>query len=72
MAHKQNTPTKIHKKTLILGIQAPYNSIANIDSYFEEFTNLVKTNRVVYDKEFLLSLERLILRISSLKVNSKK
>ena len=39
-------------KTLLLGIQAPYNRTKDIDSYFSEFKNLVKANRGHYDHEF--------------------
>lgn len=44
----------ISAKTLILGVQAPYNRTKHIESYFEEFLNLVKTNGVVYERaEFM-------------------
>lgn len=49
MSRKVETPTIQPPKVLLLGIQAPYNHIANIDSYFEEFVNLVASNRTVYD-----------------------
>jgi len=35
-----------YPKTLLLGVHAPYNQTKNIDSYFEEFLNLAKTNNV--------------------------
>lgn len=35
-----------YPKTLLLGIHAPYNHIKNINSYFEEFLNLAKTNGI--------------------------
>lgn len=44
----------INAKTLILGVQAPYNRTKYIESYFEEFLNLVKTNGVSYERaEFI-------------------
>ncbi len=44
----------INARTLILGVQAPYNRIKHIESYFEEFLNLVKTNGVIYERaEFM-------------------
>lgn len=35
-----------YPETLLVGIYAPYNKIKNIDSYYEEFLNLAKTNGV--------------------------
>ncbi len=35
-----------YPKTLLLGIHAPYNQTKNVDSYFEEFLNLAKTNHI--------------------------
>lgn len=35
-----------YPKTLLLGIHAPYNQSKYIDTYFEEFINLAKTNDV--------------------------
>jgi GTP-binding protein HflX len=40
----------INARTLILGVQAPYNRTKHIESYFEEFLNLIKTNDVVYER----------------------
>lgn len=51
MARKPFYLTTELPKTLLLGIQAPYNRITNIDAYFDEFKNLVKANRGHYDKE---------------------
>lgn len=44
------------KKTLIVGIDAPYNYSQDINSYFEEFKNLVKTNQEEYDDEIFIKL----------------
>lgn len=43
-------------KTLIVGIQAPYNKTGYIDSYFEEFKNLVTSNGVEYDEALFIKL----------------
>lgn len=44
----------INAKTLVLGVQAPYNRTKHIESYFEEFLNLIKTNGVEYERaEFM-------------------
>ncbi len=42
MAVKREYITQQFPKTLLLGIQAPYNRNIDINSYFEEFLNLVK------------------------------
>ncbi len=39
----QRTPT-----TLLVGVQSPYNKTRHIDSYYEEFKNLVKTDGIPY------------------------
>jgi GTP-binding protein HflX len=44
---KQATPTTSYPKTLLLGIQTPQHHAMNMESYFEEFHNLAKTNGVV-------------------------
>lgn len=43
-------PTHVTLKTLIVGVQAPYNRAADIESYFEEFKNLVRTLEVDYEE----------------------
>ena len=43
-------------KVLLLGIYAAYNKTTFVDSYFEEFINLVKTNGIVYDEVFFFKL----------------
>ena len=56
MAKKNEYITKNHPKTLIVGIEAPYNKKVNIDSYFQEFLNLVKTNGTEYDHSLFIKL----------------
>lgn len=53
---RNETLTVQHPKTLILGIQAPYNNTQNIQSYFDEFVNLVKSNNITYDVALFLKL----------------
>ncbi len=48
-----------HPKTLIIGVQAPYNKTPDIQSYFEEFENLVKSNGVIYDHEIFIKLREI-------------
>ena len=59
MAKPQNIETTPHPSTLIIGIQAPYNETKNIDSYFEEFRNLLRTNDITYDVEQLIKLREI-------------
>lgn len=41
-------------KVLLVGIEAPYNKIEDIASYYEEFENLIQTNRITnYEKIFI-------------------
>lgn len=48
--HREAQNTDIKEKTLIIGIEAPYNRALDIESYFEEFENLVKTVGADYDE----------------------
>ena len=43
---KQATATTVYPKTLLLGIQTPASHTLNMESYFEEFRNLARTNDV--------------------------
>jgi len=43
-------------KTLIVCIYAPYNTTKDINAYFQEFKNLVKTGRGTYDEEVTIKL----------------
>jgi len=45
---KISEPVVQHPRTLLVAIFAPYNKTSYIDSYFEEFKNLVKTAGVEY------------------------
>jgi len=54
---KQAESTNIKApKTLIVCVQAPYNTTKNIEAYFQEFRNLVKTSRGSYDEEVTIKL----------------
>ncbi|MBU4269493.1 GTPase HflX [Candidatus Dependentiae bacterium] len=51
------TPTDAPQvKTLLVGIQAPYNKIRPIESYYEEFLSLVKTLGQQYQFTYFLKL----------------
>ena len=49
-------PADYRPRILVIGIQAPYNKNPNIDSYYEEFLNLVKSNGVKYDEAYFFRL----------------
>ncbi len=49
-------PTIIRPKTLIVGIDAPYNQTKNIKSYYDEFLNLIKSNDIEYDHIYLTKI----------------
>ncbi len=59
MARKNEYITKTHPKTLIIGIEAPYNKTIDMDSYFQEFVNLVKTNGTEYDEAVFIKLREI-------------
>ena len=49
-------PTITHPKTLLIGIYAPYNMTKNIQSYFDEFVSLVKSNGIAFDETYFTRL----------------
>ncbi len=59
MAIKKEYIPQTHPKTLIIGIHAPYNKTANIDSYYQEFLSLVKTNGTQYDQAIFIKLREI-------------
>ena len=48
MAKNKLYETEEHARTVIVGIEAPYNKTPNFESYFDEFENLVRSNGVKY------------------------
>lgn len=48
--------TQSYPKTLLLGIHAPYNRTHDIDTYFEEFLNLAKTNGIENEIKTFITL----------------
>jgi len=56
MARQEFYETQHHPKTLLVGIQTPYNKTKDIDSYFEEFVSLVNTNGIDYELDTYLKL----------------
>lgn len=59
MTKPQNLETTYLAHTLIVGIQAPYNQAKNIQSYFDEFINLVKSNGIHYDHALFIKLREI-------------
>ena len=49
-------PTIIHTKTLLVGVHTPFNTTKNIQSYFDEFKNLVESNGIEFDDIHLIRL----------------
>lgn len=43
---KAPVSTSIMPKTLLIGVEAPYNKIRNFESYYEEFENLARSNNI--------------------------
>ena len=56
MAKPQNRSTTYNEKTLILGIHSPYNPTKNIDAYYQEFENLIKTDGIKYYQTLFIKL----------------
>lgn len=50
------TDTIQHPNTLLVGIHAPYNHIKNIQTYYDEFVSLVKSNGLVYSHAVFMKL----------------
>lgn len=53
------TPTIVYPKTLIVAIHAPYNTTKNIQSYYEEFINLVRSNGIKYDQVYFTKIRNI-------------
>jgi GTPase len=55
---RPSSSTSQQPKTLIVGIYSPLNT-ANMDSYFEEFINLVRANGMDYDQSMFIKLRQI-------------
>lgn len=51
--------TVTHARSVILGVYAPYNRAIDMDSYFEEFENLLRTNDVPYLDALFIKLREI-------------
>ena len=56
---KTATETYQKPKTLIVGVHSPYNPTKNIESYFAEFVELVRSNNIKYDVELYVKLREI-------------
>ncbi len=56
---KQATSTVTHPKTLLLGVQTPEHYHINMESYFEEFRNLARTNGVYEPDEMIIKIREI-------------
>jgi GTPase len=56
---KQATATKTYPKTLLLGVQTPDHYQMNMESYFEEFRNLARTNGVENAEEMIVKIREI-------------
>jgi len=59
MPRKSESLTVYLPKILLLGIHAPYNRTKDIDSYFEEFINLARSNGVPYNETMFIKLREI-------------
>jgi len=51
--------TRTHPRTLLVGIIAPYNHTKNIQSYYDEFVHLVKSNNIEYEEAIFFKLREI-------------
>ncbi len=56
MKKTRSVDTVLYPKTLLLGIDAPYNKIKDIDSYFAEFIHLVESNSIPFDHQLFIKI----------------
>lgn len=56
MAKHRYTQEDQYLKTLLVGIEAPYNKSRHIDAYYDEFLSLVKTSGVPYEDAIFMRL----------------
>jgi GTP-binding protein HflX len=59
MPRKAQSTQRILPKTLVVGVHAPYNRLPYIQSYFDEFINLVKTAELPQDKVHFTKLREI-------------
>ena len=48
-----------HLKTLLLGVQTPYNRIKDIQAHFDEFLSLIKTRELEYEQTLFIKIRKI-------------
>ncbi len=56
MKKARSLDTIQYPKTLLLGIDAPYNKTRNMQAYFDEFLHLVKSNAIPFDETCFIKI----------------
>jgi len=56
MKRREATPTSYLPKVALLGLHTPYNKTKSIQSYYDEFINLVKSNEVCHKNTLFMKL----------------
>ncbi len=59
MAKTAHHLSKYRPNILLVGIHAPYNHTPDINAYFEEFINLVKSNNIEFDEVVFFKLREI-------------
>lgn len=55
-AKRLATETNYIPKTVLLGIHSPYNRTKSIQSYYDEFVNLVRSNELIHDDTLFMKI----------------
>jgi len=53
------TATDHTPKTVLLGVYTPYNRTKNVQSYYDEFVNLVRSNEMSHDEALFMKLREI-------------
>lgn len=59
MAKPQDINTNQQLRTLVIGVQTPNNPSRNIQSYYDEFLNLVRSNGMIYEHSMFMRLRQI-------------
>ena len=53
---KRSYDTQVYPKTLLIGVDAPYNKAQDIQTYFDEFIHLVESSEIIYEEVIYIKL----------------
>lgn len=59
MTKPQDIQTNQQPRTLVIGVQTPNNPSRNIQSYYDEFINLVRSNGMTYEHAMFMRLRQI-------------